>query len=183
MLHHSTCHDLSLLHLLHDQVFDETLLLPSLDSCACNDIQLIWLQWSLQSSCIPISGPAIHYAIRNFKTPAAHCRLKRALLLQLLEVVMSCFCETRFAHASKFGHLSHLFVHAGNLCSSSRQQLASSNADAFSRGSTDEFALRLRHMGQLQELHIWHNGTGLATAWHLSLIIVADETNGERYCA
>ncbi len=37
-------------------------------------------------------------------------------------------------------------------------------------------------MGQLQELHIWHNGSGLATAWHLSLIIVADETNGERYC-
>ncbi|DBB10366.1 TPA: hypothetical protein ACH3X3_001925 [Trebouxia sp. C0006] len=69
----------------------------------------------------------------------------------------------------------------GSLCSSGRQQLASSNADAFSRGSTDELALRLRHMGQLHELHIWHNGSGPATAWHLSLIIVADETNGERW--
>ncbi|DBA69854.1 TPA: hypothetical protein ACH3X2_012566 [Trebouxia sp. C0005] len=81
----------------------------------------------------------------------------------------------------RIGHGNHSFVHAGSLCSSGRQQLASSNADAFSRGATDEFALRLRHMGQLQELHIWHNGTGLATAWHLSLIIVADETNGERW--
>jgi len=90
---------------------------------------------------------------------------------------------TQFTDASKSGHLNHPFVHAGNLSSSGRQQLASTNADAFSRGSTDGFDLRLRHMGQLQELHIWHNGTGLATAWHLSLIVVADETNGERYCA
>lgn len=46
----------------------------------------MWLHWSLQLSCIPISGPAIHYAIRNFTTPAAHCR-KTALVLQLSECV------------------------------------------------------------------------------------------------
>lgn len=119
----------------------------------------------------------------EFQNPAAHCCSKWALLLQLPQFSILCLCETQFAHASKVGHLNHTFIHAGSLCSSGRQQLASRNADAFSRGSTDDFALHLRHMGQLQELHIWHNGTGLATAWHLSLIIVADETTRERYYA
>ena len=88
--------------------------------------------------------------------------------------------QDKLCACKQSGHLNHSFIHAGSLCSSGHQQLASSNADAFSRGSTDEFALHLRHMGQLQELHIWHNGTGLATAWRLSLIVIADETNGDR---
>ena len=71
---------------------------------------------------------------------------------------------------------------AGEVSSSGQQQLASSNTDTFARGATDEFALRLRHMGQLKELRIWHSGTDSPTDWHLSLVIVTDETAGQRYC-
>lgn len=83
--------------------------------------------------------------------------------------------------AVQCSELTHLPLHAGELACSGQQQLATTNAECFTRGSGDEFELSLPHMGPLHELHICHNGTTPTADWHLDLIIVADATTGDRY--
>ena len=43
---------------------------------------------------------------------------------------------------------------------------------------SDDFDLRLRHLGPLQQATVFLEGA--AAAWHLELIIIADSTTGER---
>lgn len=66
------------------------------------------------------------------------------------------------------------------MASSGQQQLATAESACFARGSSDEFELNLRHLGNLQELRICHNGTTFMADWHLDLVIVADTTTGEK---
>ena len=73
-------------------------------------------------------------------------------------------------------------LYVGEVACSGQQQLATTNAECFARGSTDEFELSLPHMGSLHEVHICHNGTTPVADWHLDLIIVADTTTGDRCC-
>ena len=70
---------------------------------------------------------------------------------------------------------------AGDLASSGQQQLATAGRDCFTRGSRDDFELSLRHLGNLQNLRIWHNGTSPLADWHLALVIVIDNASGQRY--
>ena len=79
--------------------------------------------------------------------------------------------------------LTHLPLPVGELACSGQQQLAATNTDCFTRGSSDEFELSLPHMGPLHELHICHNGTTPMADWHLDLVIVADTTTGDRCCS
>lgn len=68
----------------------------------------------------------------------------------------------------------------GELACSGQQQLATANAECFTRGSSNDFELSLPHMGPLHELHVCHNGTTPSADWHLDLVIVADSTTGDR---
>ncbi len=40
------------------------------------------------------------------------------------------------------------------------------------KGQVDAFDLKLRKLGELQSLTVWHDGTGLGAGWHLDYIEV-----------
>lgn len=66
----------------------------------------------------------------------------------------------------------------GEQSSSGPQHLHAASQQTFDRGMTDDFDLRLRHLGPLHQATVVLEGS--AAAWHLELIIIMDNTTGER---
>lgn len=54
--------------------------------------------------------------------------------------------------------------------SSGRKQLVTSAADAFERGSVDEFRIKCQALGNLAKLRVGRDGKGSKPAWHLSKV-------------
>lgn len=54
--------------------------------------------------------------------------------------------------------------------SSGRKQLVTSAADAFERGSVDEFRIKCQALENLAKLRVGHDGKGSKPAWHLSKV-------------
>ena len=66
----------------------------------------------------------------------------------------------------------------GDASSSGPQHLHADSQQTFDRGMSDEFDLRLRHLGPLQQATVLLERS--AAAWHLELVVIADTTTAER---
>lgn len=66
----------------------------------------------------------------------------------------------------------------GDALSSGPQHLHADSQQTFNRGMSDDFDLRLRHVGALQQATVLLEGS--AAAWLLELLVIADATTGER---
>ncbi|KAG2501257.1 hypothetical protein HYH03_001064 [Edaphochlamys debaryana] len=47
--------------------------------------------------------------------------------------------------------------------------------EAFERGSIDAFKYRLKRLGKLKRLLVWHDNTGRNPAWHLQKVVITSE--------
>ncbi|GMH36686.1 hypothetical protein BSKO_04559 [Bryopsis sp. KO-2023] len=68
----------------------------------------------------------------------------------------------------------------GDLGSTGQINLDSSRND-FEKGQTDEFTVSTRYVGEPKSLDIWHDGKGLCSGWHLSIVHVTDTISGKVY--
>lgn len=56
---------------------------------------------------------------------------------------------------------------------------SSSSGRSFQRGQADAFMVRCRELGQLQQLAVWHDGSGTSPAWRLDRIEVQHSSTGQ----
>ncbi len=54
--------------------------------------------------------------------------------------------------------------------SSGKQVLRNGSVDCFERGKADVFTVAAKNLGELVELVVGHDGTGLGAGWHLQQV-------------
>jgi hypothetical protein len=56
---------------------------------------------------------------------------------------------------------------------------SSSSVNCFERGQADTFEVTCRDLGELSELTVWHDGSGLGSSWNLAYVEVQHVHSGQ----
>jgi hypothetical protein len=83
---------------------------------------------------------------------------------------------------------AHVYIDLkGSICRTGPQTLSkpihgsssSSSSNCFERGQADSFEVTCRDLGELAELTVWHDGSGLGSGWNLAYVEVQHVRSGQ----
>lgn len=111
--------------------------------------------------------------------------LRGTTVLQYFKACVCCGLQVTVHTGDAWGAGTdaHVFVDIrGSNGSSGTQELSRSvngSGNCFERGQADSFQLRLRDLGELAELTVWHDNSGMAAGWNLAYIEMQHVGNGQ----